>query len=211
MQQAIILALLAGPAAWFALTWSRSPAIAWAGFALIPMLYCGGLALEFVALRTVNRTDPVPQAGALMLARAWLAETLQAPRIFGWRQPFRSDAIEDSLAPDHGIGQRRGVVFIHGFVCNRGFWTPWLRRVRAAHHPFAAVNLEPVFGAIDEYVPIIERAVVAVAQAGAGHADQHLRTRRLRRRTLHPLKRRVVLGDAIASVGHGIVPDKNAK
>ena len=166
MQQAIVLSLLAAAVAWCALTWSRSPAIAWAGFALIPVLYSGGLAFEFLALRRVNRTDPVPQADGLMLARAWLAETMQAPRVFGWRQPFRSGAIADSLEHDVGIDRRRGVVFIHGFVCNRGFWTPWLQRVKAARHPFVAVNLEPVFGAIDEYVPIIERAVAAVAQAG---------------------------------------------
>ena len=54
---------------------------------------------------------------------------------------------------------RRGVVFIHGFVCNRGFWTPWLKHVRRQGRAFAAVNLEPVFGRIDDYSAIIERAV----------------------------------------------------
>src|SRR6185369_11352998 len=45
------------------------------------------------------------------------------------------------------------------FVCNRGFWTPWLKELRTRDHLFIAVNLEPVFGSIDEYVPIIEQAV----------------------------------------------------
>jgi triacylglycerol esterase/lipase EstA (alpha/beta hydrolase family) len=57
------------------------------------------------------------------------------------------------------------VVFIHGFVCNRGFWTPWLELLARRNHAFAAVNLEPVFGSIDDYVPIIEQAVAAVTQA----------------------------------------------
>jgi pimeloyl-ACP methyl ester carboxylesterase len=60
---------------------------------------------------------------------------------------------------------RRGAVFIHGFVCNRGFWTPWLKELRARGHSFVAVNLEPVFGSIDEYVPIVEGAVQRVTQA----------------------------------------------
>lgn len=160
--QCITLALLAGATLWLAWFWHRSPWLAAAGFALIAAGYSGALACEFLALRRVNRSDPVPQADCTALARAWLAETLQAPRVFGWRQPFRWNAIPDRLASDAGSQARRGVVFIHGFVCNRGFWTPWLRQVRESGHPFAAVNLEPVFGPIDDYVPIVEQAVAAV-------------------------------------------------
>ena len=58
------------------------------------------------------------------------------------------------------------MVFIPGFICNRGFWTPWLKRL-PGDRAFAAVNLEPVFGSIDEYVPIIEQAVIAVTKASA--------------------------------------------
>jgi hypothetical protein len=46
--------------------------------------------------------------------------------------------------------RRRGVVLMHGFVCNRGFWNPWLRAAGQVM-PFVAVNLEPVFGSIDAY------------------------------------------------------------
>ncbi len=64
-------------------------------------------------------------------------------------------------APD----ARRGAVFIHGFMCNRGFWNPWLERLNASGHPFAAVNLEPLFGSIDNYVTTIEDAVQRLTQA----------------------------------------------
>jgi pimeloyl-ACP methyl ester carboxylesterase len=163
--QGITLMLLAGATAWLAWFWQRSPPFAAAGFVLIAAGYSGGLALEFLALRTVNRGDPVPQAGCTALARAWLAETLLAPRVFGWRQPYRWNAVPDQLGPEAGLQGRRGVVFIHGFVCNRGFWTPWLQRVRASGHPFAAVNLEPLSGSIDDYVPVVEQAVAAVTHA----------------------------------------------
>jgi triacylglycerol esterase/lipase EstA (alpha/beta hydrolase family) len=85
--------------------------------------------------------------------------------VFFWRQPFRWRAEPDSLAPTEG---KRGVVFIHGFVCNRGFWNPWMRAVRASGHPFIAVNLEPVFGSIDDYARIIDDAVTRVTRAGGG-------------------------------------------
>ena len=48
---------------------------------------------------------------------------------------------------------------------NRGFWTPWLHRLRAQGNPFVAVNLEPVFGSIDDYAPEIDAAVERVTQA----------------------------------------------
>jgi triacylglycerol esterase/lipase EstA (alpha/beta hydrolase family) len=54
---------------------------------------------------------------------------------------------------------RQGVVFVHGFMCNRGFWNDWMRRCRALGHPCIAVNLEPVFTTIDDYAPIIDDAV----------------------------------------------------
>ena len=59
---------------------------------------------------------------------------------------------------------RRGVVFVHGFMCNRGFWNPWLSRLRAGGVPFVAVNLEPVLGSIERYADTIETAVRQVTQ-----------------------------------------------
>jgi pimeloyl-ACP methyl ester carboxylesterase len=123
------------------------------------------LALEFVALRFVSRNDPSPRPTWLQLARAWLGETLQAPRVFCWRQPFRWRAVPDRIAPAAELQGRRGVVFIPGFVCNRGFWTPWLKLLNTKGHAFVAVNLEPVFGSIDDYVPVIDEAVSAVTAA----------------------------------------------
>ena len=163
--QALVLALLAVSAAWCAWFWPRSIGLAAAGFLAIALGYSGALAFEFIALRRVNRPDPVPPASRFALARAWLAETMQAPRVFGWRQPFRWNAIPDQVT-DGGRSQgRRGVVFIHGFICNRGFWTPWLRQARARGHPFIAVNLEPLFGSIDDYAPTIDHAVTALTAA----------------------------------------------
>lgn len=164
MLKGILLALSIGGLAWLAWFWDRSPWLAGAGFSLVAFGYSAGLACEFLALRRINRGDPVPQASWPALGRAWLAETLQAPRVFGWRQPFRWRAVADRIEPEPGMRGRRGVVFIHGFVCNRGFWTPWLERLAGGGNSFAAINLEPVFGSIDDYVTIVEQAVARVTE-----------------------------------------------
>ena len=64
-------------------------------------------------------------------------------------------------APTGRPGQpgRTGVLLLHGYFCNRGLWSPWLRRLQQQGVPCAALSLEPVFGAIDTWVPAIEAAV----------------------------------------------------
>jgi triacylglycerol lipase len=59
---------------------------------------------------------------------------------------------------------RTGVVLVHGYMCNRGFWSAWIRRLRNAGHACIAVNLEPVFGSIDDLAPAIDDAVARVTQ-----------------------------------------------
>jgi triacylglycerol esterase/lipase EstA (alpha/beta hydrolase family) len=165
LQQTLVLSWLLGASLWVALTWAHSPVVAVAGLLASSMGHAVFLALEFVAVYRVNRHDPAPRAGVLRLVRAWLAEALVAPRVFVWQQPFRWNAVPDCLAPQTDVRGRRGIVFIHGFVCNRGFWNPWLFRLRQSGHAFAAVSLEPVFGSIEDYVPLVEAAVQRVTAA----------------------------------------------
>ena len=165
LQQATTLFLVGSAIGWLALHWRGSPFLAVAGFIAIMMAYSAFLAAEFVLLRFVGRADPAPRPRWRELARAWLEETINAALVFCWRQPFRWNEVPDQLEPAPYRPARRGAVFIHGFVCNRGFWTPWLKHLRAGEHPFVAVNLEPVFGSIDQYVPIVEDAVRRITQA----------------------------------------------
>ncbi len=162
LQQCIVALLVLVLLVWVEWAWPRSPALALGGAAILVLGHSTVLALEFLIVRWINRSDPAPQASVAQLICAWLQETWVALKVFGWRQPFRSGAEPDNLSPRTVATGRCGVVLIHGFMCNRGFWTPWLQRLRADGHPFMAVNLEPIFGSIDGYAHIIEKAVAQV-------------------------------------------------
>jgi triacylglycerol lipase len=121
------------------------------------------LAIELLLARRVAARNSAPRGTWPDLVRALFGEWLESTAIFGWRMPWRSQAVEDHL-PRTSRGLR-GVVFIHGYICNRGLWNPWMRRLRKLDRAYVAVNLEPVFASMDDYVPLIERAVRRVEVA----------------------------------------------
>lgn len=165
LQRFITLILLAVACGWWLYFRAQAPQFAIGGLVAIVLGYTAVLAVEFMLLRLVNRGDPAPSASIAELVLAWVGESLVAPRVFCWRQPFRPNQIPDYLPAATADRGHRGVVFVHGFFCNRGFWTPWLKRLRLSGNAFVAVNLEPVFASIDDYAPQIEAAVRQVTQA----------------------------------------------
>jgi len=167
MQATWTVLLLLGAAFWVAYAAQRSWTLAGGGIALGALLYLVVMALQFSLMQRVNAADPAPRARPLQVLRAWWAELGVALHVFCWDQPFRSRAEPDWL-PTAPTG-RRGVVLVHGFLCNRALWRLWFAPLRAAGHAHEAVNLEPVFGSIDDYAPTIEAAVQRV-QAATGMA-----------------------------------------
>ncbi len=165
LQKIITFTLLAVAIGWWFYFRQSSPLLAVAGVLIILLGYTALLALEFVFLRSVNRSDPAPQATPGELLSAWIGECLVAPWVFCWQQPFRSKAKPDNLSPDNIMHGKRGVVFIHGFFCNRGFWNPWLQHLQGTGHAYVAVNLEPLFASIDDYTPTIDTAIAKVTEA----------------------------------------------
>jgi pimeloyl-ACP methyl ester carboxylesterase len=157
-----LLVTFAAIAATFAI---RSGAPWWAALMLAVLLvnvHAFALGAEFLWLRTVHPGPGVPSPAAPALFSAWWGEVITGLRVFAWRQPFRSRAEPDGVMASPG---RRGVLLIHGFVCNRGLWNPWMRQLRRAGTPFMAINLEPVLGPIDRYVQCIEVAVAQIEHA----------------------------------------------
>lgn len=158
----LMLMALSMAAGWLA---SQSGSPLWvAAFAALAVLnlHAWALACEFSWLRRIDPGPGVPRPTAAALCKAWFGEVITGLRVFGWRQPFRSRAFQDELSGARG---RRGVLLLHGFVCNRGLWNPWMRRLRNAGAPYVAINLEPVFGSIDRYVAAIDAAVTRLEEA----------------------------------------------
>lgn len=155
--------LLALAVAWFVHWWHQgSLVIAALGAVLILAVHVPVLAVEFLVMHAFNRHDPAPRARWGELVSAWWAECRLGWWVFAWQQPFRSHAEPDHL--DVALSGQRGVLLIHGFMCNRGMWNRWMPRLRELGIPFMAVNLEPTFGAIEGYAPTIEEAVQRLKQ-----------------------------------------------
>jgi len=115
------------------------------------------LAVEMLTARQLAARNGATRARWRDMPGAVLREWIESTAVFGWRMPWRSNAIDDHL-PKTSRGLR-GVVFIHGYICNRGLWNPWMKRLLKLDRAFVAVSLEPVFASLDEYVPQVERAV----------------------------------------------------
>lgn len=139
----------------YALGWMVAPA-------LITMALLAG---QFAILFVVNRTDPTPRANLLAHCRAWCGETRACLQVFHWWQPFRRNRLGDNLSVRVGGENQRGIVLLHGFFCNRAFWTHWIKRLQLEQRVFIAVDLEPAFGSIDSYASVVGRAVRQVQQA----------------------------------------------
>jgi pimeloyl-ACP methyl ester carboxylesterase len=160
IQRIFSFSLLAGFVLWICLVFPDFSRI-FSVFLALAGIYIAYLAILFVVIHRLNRDDLQPRATWSALLRACLREASTAPAVFLWRQPFRTQAIPDFLPSS----EKRGVVFIHGFFCNRAFWAPWMAQLQSQNHAFAAVTLEPAFGSIDDYAAMVEAAVVKVTQA----------------------------------------------
>jgi triacylglycerol lipase len=90
------------------------------------------------------------------LFNAYVLELRYAVLTFGWRQPWRESADTDQF--DNAQG-KRGVLFLHGYFCNRGLWREQMAALRAQGTPHMAITLEPAFGSISAYANAVHEAV----------------------------------------------------
>ncbi|MFN7123966.1 MAG: esterase/lipase family protein [Hydrogenophaga sp.] len=167
LQQALVSSGVALAAVWLWWLWPASAAAMFAGLALLTLGYAVILGIETVAAATINRSDGAPRASSAEWLGAWWQEVKVAPQVFAWRQPFRWRQWPDTT--EALPTSPPAVVLVHGFFCNRGFWLPWMQRLQALGVPYVSVNLEPIFGSIDDYVTIVDDAVTR-ATALTGHA-----------------------------------------
>jgi len=208
LQRAIGLTLALVSIVWL-MVWASRGAWGWAiaGFSLMVLLQPVVLAVEFAVLPLLNRHDPSPNVGPLPLVKAWWKEAVTAQAVFLGRQPWRESAQPDIWPPTEQSAVP--LVLVHGFFCNRALWNPWLARLRAAGVPTLAINLEPVFGSIDEYALLIEAAVANAERAWGqppvlvGHSMGGLAIRAWRRAGGSACDRRVARVITVGTPHHG--------
>lgn len=209
-QKILVLGWLLASAAWLAWAWPRSLALALGGWAIAASTSLAWLGLQFVLMRRINRRDATPAAGRWAQLRAWWLEALTCTWVFGWLQPFAHRQQPDWLPPTP-TGQR-GVVLVHGFLCNRGVWLPWLPELRARGHAYVALTLEPAFGSVDDYVAAIDTAMRQVQAATGlppvlvGHSMGGLAARAWLRTLAQPPAQRVHRILTLGTPHHGTWP-----
>jgi pimeloyl-ACP methyl ester carboxylesterase len=147
-----------------------------AGLALIPVLSACFVGLQSLVgarqrrnWRTELPDQRIPDPGWLAAWRAWLGETGASLRTFVLRVPWYGE----TPLPSGDDPERLPVVLVHGYFCNRAIWRTMSARLARRGHAIESVNLEPVFGGIDEYVPTVEAAVARLcARTGANQVGQ---------------------------------------
>lgn len=162
-----LLAAALGVGGWVMQWGSLAAAFAACAGVLLACLgvYACVLGVEFWLARRVNARNACPVPTCRETLSAWWHEVHMGPLLFCWRQPFRVQAIANNLPPAIGETGQQGVVLVHGFFCNRAFWAPWTIRLRETGRVFEALNLEPVFGSIDDYRQQIDASVRRVIAA----------------------------------------------
>ena len=102
-----------------------------------------------------RRTRPDLHLGLAAALRAWLGEIVASLRTFFYAQiRYGAQPLPSGTGHD-----RMPVLLVHGYFCNRGIWRPFARWLAERGHAVDSVNLEPVFGSIDDYVPLVEAAI----------------------------------------------------
>lgn len=82
-----------------------------------------------------------------------------------WTMPFRRFRERPAAAP-----RTLPVLLIHGYACNSGYWHAMSRALTRAGITHHALDLEPVLGSIDAYVPALHEAVARLcAASGQDH------------------------------------------
>ena len=158
-----IFAAIIAVVSWVAVCiWHGEPYFALLGLCGFLFAHALVLAAEFVWMVRRSRGAVAGRVPVADLLHAWRAECWCAIRVFCWRLPFRSSAWPDHLKNARG---RRGLLLVHGFLCNRGVWNGWYPRLLRSDVPFIGLSLEPLFGSIDSYLEQIERAVGTLTDA----------------------------------------------
>ena len=158
----------AGVAAWLAAShdWSWAAALP-AGLATPLLVHAGVVGLNFGIASLAG--SPTPDAHRLGLAGAtstYLREVADSIRTFQFALPWRHPA---PLAGGGASSPEIPVLLIHGYFCNRQVWRPFAEWLAQRGHAVEAVDLDPAFTSIEDYVPQVSEAVRRLRERTGAH------------------------------------------
>lgn len=122
------------------------------------------LGIEFALTAWLGRSARLPDEATQYdlggLLKAWLTEIPVAFRVFCINMPWLGHrALRGAVN-----GQKIPVVLVHGYFCNQALFRPMAAHLARQGHPVETMNLEPVFGSIDNYAGLIHEAVQRARQ-----------------------------------------------
>ena len=113
-----------------------------------------------MSVRAASVTPVEHRINARAALRLFGEEFAASMRSSSWTMPRALPCLrvyEDAVAPP--------VLLLHGYGCNSGYWADLTPRLAAARISHATLDLAPVTGSIDAYVPLVEAGVNALLAA----------------------------------------------
>jgi triacylglycerol esterase/lipase EstA (alpha/beta hydrolase family) len=117
-----------------------------------------------MAARFAGAAPPGFRLGARQRLRLLAEEFRASMLVTSWHQARASAATR--IYPGSG---HPPVLLLHGYGCNSGYWVHLMPLLDAARISHATVDLEPVAGDIDGYVPLVEQAVQKLCADSGAH------------------------------------------
>ena len=100
-----------------------------------------------------------PSAQLIDWLRAFVFETLAPIAFISIYGPFDKWLLRDSKPRLLDSPAKPLVLFVHGYVSNRGIWWRYVLHFQRRGYYVAAIDLFPTLGSIDDFVEQLERAI----------------------------------------------------
>lgn len=128
---------------------------------VVTVILLRGMNFPGLLLITLSSMDsPTTRLSPFGILRYMAGEIWSAALSTNWHMPF-------CRVRQHVFPERKDiapVLLIHGYLCNSGVWARFSRKLRQQGITHYAVDLEPVFGNIEDYVPAIAAAIARIRQ-----------------------------------------------
>ncbi|MBI1889119.1 MAG: alpha/beta fold hydrolase [Burkholderiales bacterium] len=108
----------------------------------------------FLAWIYGSETPPEHRLNTWQALKMYREEFVSSMLTSSWHMPFHAFSRRDMA-----LSKALPVLLIHGYGCNSGYWYRLSKRLSSEDIGHRAIDLEPVFGGIDDFVPLIHEAV----------------------------------------------------